>query len=439
MIIERIEHDALFQTDGLTPELADTLGLNDVLTHVFNHVQATFMHPMFDTTALYYPQLDAILQRVSEKMYEGVQGWEAGSGLQLIVGSKFSNLGGHSRVAKNFAQLAPRNLVVITDPYDQSTPDERREMVEFFAPLTVLFIPAGDLGFKAEWLRALILQVRPDYTSLFNHHVDPVPIVATAASPVPRRIYVHHCDYRPSLGASMTSLAHVDFNDAMVELCTGRCGAHAQLVDLYDTQLPKHAVMPRHAAGRPLNTVSAGGASKFQFNAEFSPLSLPHVVAGLLQAGEGVHHHFGHLGEQHQAWVRAVLAQSGIDPARFVCHGNVPSIQQALLAIENPVFMPSFPVGGYLMIVEVMSAGVPVLLNTNARPLDSHDFLNAAHTSLMPPGYRTFTALADIAPALQAIAADYEGHARASNARFEERHSQTSFLAGLEQLRLDTV
>lgn len=310
-------------------------------------------------------------------------------------------------------------------------------MLDFFAPLPVLFIPAGDLGFKAEWLRALILQLQPDYTSCFNHHVDPVPIVATAASPVPRPIYVHHCDYRPSLGASMTSFAHVDFNDAMVGLCTGRCGTHSQLVDLYDTQLPSKAVMPRHAPGQPLNTVSAGGASKFQFAPEFSMLSLPHVIAGLLQAGEGVHHHFGHLGDEHQAYVRAVLQEAGVDPARFVCHGNVPSIQQALLAIDNPVFMPSFPVGGYLMIVEVMSAGVPVLLNTNARPLESYDFLNAAHESLMPPGHRTFTAAADIAPALQAIAAGYEAHARASNVRFEERHSQASFLAGLHQLRLD--
>jgi len=93
-------------------------------------------------------------------------------------------------------------------------------------------------------------------------------------------------------------------------------------------------------------------------------------------------------------------------------------------------------VGGALMIVEVMSAGVPVLLNTNARPTDSYDFMNASHVSMMPERHQTFTSLADIAPALYAIAADYEGFAQSSNAGFERRHSRASFVAGLERLKV---
>lgn len=435
MIIQRIDQDALFQEEGLTPALADTLPANDVLMFAFARVQATFMHALFDTKALYYPQLDAILQRLSERMYADTPGWVPHTGLQLIVGSQFSAVGGHSRVAKNFAGLAPRNLVVVTDPFDQQTPDERREMTDFFAPLPVLFAPAGDLASKTDWLRALILQTRPDCTTCFNHHMDPIPVAATAAAPVPRRVFYHHCDYRPSLGASLACYAHVDINAEMGRLCSGRCGTDAvHVIDLHDAQVAEPARLPRHTPGRPLNTVSAGSAGKYLFDAEPSPLSYPHVVAALLAAGDGLHHHFGHLSEDHQAFVRALLARQGIDPARFVSHGNVASIQQAVLAIDNPVYLPSFPVGGGLTIVEVLSAGVPVLLNANARPTEGYDFVNASHASLMPHRHATFGPLDEIVTALGAIAADYEGYARSSNARFESHHSRASFLAGLARL-----
>jgi hypothetical protein len=436
MIIQREGLDALFQDENLTPALADTLAPQAVLMIAFQHVRATFLHALFDTKALYYPQLDAILERLSERMYADTPAWAPGSGLQLIIGSQFFNVGGHSRVAKNFAQLAPRNVVIVTDPFDQQTPDERREMQAFFAPLPVLFLPPGDLAFKADYLRTLIVQLRPDYTSVFNHHVDPIPVVATAAAPVPRRIFYHHCDYRPSLGASLKEFAHIDINAEGGRLCAQHCGAGVRVLDLHDAQVAEPARMPQRVAGRPLNTVSAGSSGKYDFASGFAPLSYPHVVAALLHSGAGAHHHFGNLPDPYLDLVRTLLAKSSIDPARFVYHGNVPSVQRALLAIENPVYVPSFPVGGALMAVEVKSAGVPVLLNTNAKPTDSYDFLTASHVSMMPERHLTFTTLADIAPALRAIDADYEGFSRSSNAGFEQRHSRASFLAGLERLKV---
>ena len=125
------------------------------------------------------------------------------------------------------------------------------------------------------------------------------------------------------------------------------------------------------------------------------------MVTALLAAGSGSHHHFGHVPDAQQALVRALLAQHGIDPARFVCHGNVASVQGAIAAIDNPVYLPSFPVGGGLTIVEVLSAGVPVLFNAHARPTASYDFIAVSHASLMPDRYAAFAALEEIAPALR--------------------------------------
>jgi hypothetical protein len=234
----------------------------------------------------------------------------------------------------------------------------------------------------------------------------------------------------------MKAFEHIDINAEGGKLCSARCGPGVRVLDLYDAQVAEPARMPQRVAGRPLNTVSAGSSGKYDFAGGVAPLSYPHVVAALLQSGAGTHHHFGQLPEQYLALIHTLLAHAGIDAARFVYHGNVPSVQRALLAIENPVYVPSFPVGGALMIVEVMSAGVPVLLNANAKPSDSYDFMNASHVSMMPERHLTFTALADIAPALRAIDADYAGFSQSSNAGFERRHSRASFQAGLDRLRI---
>lgn len=434
MIIQRHDQDALFQDEGLVPDLVDSMSVNDVLTHVFRHVHATFMHELFDTKALYYPQLDAILQRLSEQAWGDTPGW-SGSGLHMIVGSLFSAVGGHSRVAKNCTALGERSIVVITDPFNEQTIEQQREMLDFFAPVPVVFLPHGDLAFKLDYLCALIRQLRPDYTSCFNHHVDPIPVAATAAAPVPNRIYHHHCDYRPSLGASLNVFTHLDYTDELARLCSNRAGAgHVRLLSLHDTQIAETSRMPMYVPGKPLNTVSAGGAGKYLFAPEYSALSYPHVVPSLLAASGGVHHHYGNLSDDRLAFIRAVLARAAIDPERFVYHGNVKSVSASILQVENPVYVPSFPVGGAMMIVEVMSAGVPVMINTHALATDAYDFTSVAHRSLMPELHQAFGEAAQIGAALEAFASNYAAYSRSSKDCFEKRHSRGAFLSCLASL-----
>jgi hypothetical protein len=207
------------------------------------------------------------------------------------------------------------------------------------------------------------------------------------------------------------------------------------VLELHDAQVAEPAHMPQRVHGALLNTASAGGAGKYRFHTNGPQLSYPQVLPVLLAATGGVHHHFGNLAPEQLDVVRGALAQGGIDPTRFVYHGNVASVQRALLDIPNPVYMPSFPVGGALTIVEVMSVGVPVLLNVHAAAPDD-DFAASVHRALLPDLHATFMTLDDVAPALAAIGAGYDAYSRASNERFERCHSRASFLAGLRALHV---
>lgn len=433
MKVQRLEQDALI-LEGIGPQLLEQMAPKDLLQVVSNCVYATFMHEMFHNRALYYPQLDDLLLGLSRKAYADVAQPYPPNGLQLIIGSRFGAVGGHSRVAREFCHIAERNLVVVTDPFNDQDQAATDEMIAFFAPVPVLFLPKGDLAFKFDYLVGLIRQLQPGYVACFNHHVDPIPVAATAAAPVHQRMFHHHCDYRPSLGASLKDFVHVDITPELSGLCQKRHGdGHNFLLNLFDSLIAEDRPLPAYQPAAPLSTVSGGGAAKYRFAPGADLLAYPYTVACLLAAGGGLHHHLGQLDPSQLALVQQTVQACGLDPARFIYHGNVASVAAALQQIPNAVYVPSFPVGGGLMIVEVMSAGVPVLLNDNAATAD-YDFTAAAHRSLMPDGYLSWTDPAQLPERMAQLRAAYAEYSAASRRSFDARHSRARFDADLAAL-----
>lgn len=357
--------------------------------------------------------------------------------MQLIIGTQFSAVGGHSRVAYNFTHLAADNIVVVTDAINDQTDAARQEMLDFFHPVPVLFLPRGNMAFKLDFLINLIKRLKPTYVSCFNHHVDPLPVAATSAAPVPRKIFYHHCDSMPSLGASLSHYSHFDTSSAVADICNKRDSAtRASLMTLYDSSLADTAARPPRAPQRPLNTLSAGGANKYLFSYEPSQLSYAHVLPHLLTASGGVHHHFGTLGDDHREVIAALLRHSGVEPERFIYHGNVASLQQAALAIENPVYVPSFPVSGGLTLVEMMSVGVPILVNDAPRDTDAYDVTKLAHQSMLPKHHVAWRHAGMLAECLAELRANYAGYAESSHQQFLTQHTRHQMLADLAALRV---
>lgn len=434
MIVQLDRQDVLFVDETLTPALAAQLPLEAVLARVSTFVYHTFMHEMFHMKALFYPQLDAILRALAEQFYVGVEPFPADADLHLVIGSQFSAVGGHSRIARDFLRLKRHSLVVVTDTFNEQGDAQRAEMLAFFHPTPVLFLPRGDMGLKLRHLVALITNLRPSHVSCFNHHVDPLPIVATLNAPVRKKIFHHHCDYRPCLGASLPDYSHVDTTTELGRLCCARVPRHEALVlPIHDSLIDTAAAAGPFQPALPLNTISAGGAAKFVFESTAAAASYPQVVAELLKQGAGRHHHLGRLDARELGLLHAALADAGLAPERLVYHGNVESVSRTVAGIDNPVYMPSFPVGGVLTLVEVMCAGVPVLFNGAAAGPD-YDFTVEAHKSLLPERYASWRAADEIGACLRALAADYQGYAAASRDRFEDAHATPAFVANLARL-----
>lgn len=435
MIVERVQQDVMFHDQNLTPEMAMSVPLDEVLGLVSNFVYNTFMHEMFHMKALYYPQLDAILRVLGQQLYAGVAPFPAENDLHLIIGSQFSAMGGHSRIARDFLQLKRNHLVVVTDTFNDQTDAQRQEMLDFFHPAPVLFVPRGTQAFKLHYLVALITNLRPSHTSCFNHHVDPLPVVATLNAPVYKKIFHHHCDYRPCLGASLGEYAHVDTTPELQRLCCARSPREDSLVlNIHDSLIQTAVAPPPYQSALPLNTISAGGAAKFQFAAEPAKLSYPLVVAQLLRQGAAQHHHLGELSATELALIRAAIAAAGLAPERLVYHGSVASVSSVTAAIQNAVYVPSFPVGGVLTLVEVMCAGVPVLFNDAVGADGEYDFTVAAHKTLLPALYLHWHHAEEIGARLAEMAAGYPRYAAASREQFLRAHATPAFLEHLARL-----
>lgn len=435
MIVQRVQQDVMFHDETLTPEMALQVPLNEVLGLVSNFVYNTFMHEMFHMKALYYPQLDAILRVLGQQLYAGVAPFAAENDLHLIIGSQFSSVGGHSRIARDFLQLKQHHLVVVTDTFNDQTDAQRQEMLDFFHPAPVLFLPRGTQAFKLQHLVALITNLRPSHISCFNHHVDPLPVVATLNAPAYKKIFHHHCDYRPCLGASLGEYTHVDTTPELQRLCCARAPRHDSLVlNIHDSLIQTAVSPPPYQPALPLNTLSAGGAAKYQFGPEPAGLSYPQVVAQLLLQGAAQHHHIGALADNELALIRATIAATGQAPERLVYHGSVASVSSVTATIQNAVYVPSFPVGGVLTLVEVMCAGVPVLFNDAVSAEGEYDFTVAAHKTLLPALYLSWREASELGAQLAAMAADYPRYAAASRDQFLHAHATPAYLAQLATL-----
>lgn len=435
MIVQRMQQDVVFHDETLTPALAASMPLNDLLGHMANFVYNTFMHEMFHTKALFYPQLDAILRELSQQFYTDVAPFPPENDLHLIIGSQFGAVGGHTRIARDFLQLKRNNLVIVTDTFNDQNEAQRQEMLALFHPTPVWFLPHGTLAFKLQYLVALITNLRPSHTSCFNHHVDPLPIVATLNAPVSKKIFHHHCDYRPCLGASLSEFSHVDMTPELHRICCARNQHHASvLLNIHDSSINTAVATLPYQPALALNTVSAGGSAKFVFSAEPAALSYPYIVAQLLTQGGGHHHHFGNLSEAELAAMEAALAAQGVGPERFIYHGNTASVASAVASIPNAVYIPSFPVGGGLTLVEVLSAGVPIFLNDAVGAGDAEDFTVVAHKSLLPELYARWHSAEQIGACLLQLAADYPRYAAASRDKFVRSHATPAFMADLAAL-----
>ncbi|WP_243938864.1 hypothetical protein [Methylobacterium sp. J-059] len=228
----------------------------------------------------------------------------------------------------------------------------------------IIICDKGNLVDRLHWLVQQITRLEPSRIILLNHHQDSV--IIAAARPFTEKtkvLFYHHADHNLCLGVHLTGAIHVDIHN--VGFCN--CRDREQVADNFYVpmtinDLGSDFVRRVFLDKRRLTTCSSANPHKFS-NFYFYPYH--ELIIDRLEARNGFHIHIGVMPESALQHMHHKMLERSIDPSRLVYIPWTPSLWKALIDNSVDLFIGSFPIGGARTAIEVMGAGVPMLMHEN--------------------------------------------------------------------------
>ena len=335
---------------------------NQALQLIVAGVHRHYRLPEATNRLLYYPGMDRRVEQLARRLDDEhpLPAPNAGAPRgQLLIATELYALGGHTRVLADVAAELDRPTIVLTDLFRALEQDAAPlvALKALFPHADVRVLPPGSHWEKCQALRRLAAELNPRDIVHFGHHQDPIPFVATLHADAPNQLFIHHGDHNPGLGCTLPRLRHVDLSDGVREICAAHLQTPVATLPMHvDDRGPKSFAAPSSGTA---SVVTSGHADKF---ARGGPLALQQIVLTALRTLGGRHIHIGPLPDDWRTEIRAALAAAGIDPARFVTVGWVPSLWDRLKSLDDAALcIGSAPLGGGRAAVEAQGCGYPVL------------------------------------------------------------------------------
>ncbi|MEP6873419.1 MAG: hypothetical protein ABI887_03570 [Burkholderiales bacterium] len=402
---------------------------DDALQTMAMAVHQHFCQPRITHRALYYPEFDRQIERLSQLLpvnHSRGTAPDADAETTLIVATEVFQVGGHTKVLEDVARAVKRPLIVLTDlfaTYGSDTP-KQRWIFEKFAGIEVILLSEGSLWEKSRALATLAAQRRVGSVLYFQHHQDPVAFVGTLSHAGSRKILVHHCDHNPSLGCTLAGVQHVDLSEHLRQTCQGHLDQTVKLLPLH---VPDQGCRPLNPIeGRAFSIVTSGRAGKFTST---GALSLQNIVQTALGAIDGNFYFIGPLQDEWIASIRTQLSTAGIAADRFVPLGLVASLWERLRVLDASFYLGSAPVGGGRAAIEAQGAGLPTLFFTG---FEAGSLIE--NYSVYADASLGWANLDELAALLSAVAPHSVERSLSARRYYEDNFSERHFRECLEEL-----
>lgn len=224
--------------------------------------------------------------------------------------------------------------------------------------------PTGNSQEKLKWLMRKLLSIAPKRIFLLNHFQDSV--IISAIQPFVQStkvIFYHHADHNLCLGVHLKNVIHIDPHNVGFF----NCRTNEKIADNYYLPLLVDdrtcgAKVDDFLQNGELTTCSSATYHKFN---NFYLYPYVDLIAERLVARGGKHVHIGNIPAYYLAKIENKLREQRVDPLRFIHIPWVPSLWDALVENSVDLFIGSFPIGGARTLIEVMGAGLPILMHEN--------------------------------------------------------------------------
>lgn len=370
------------------------------------------------------PQLDEMCLKLGRLMPTPAPKGRDEDQIVFVVTALYRG-GGHSRVLLDLASADPAGKfkVLVTNLRHDYPVDDIQDVFRFVGAATadtVEVAPPGDATGRLRWLQQRLAALRPARTYLLQHNYDFIAIAAAQPELVGRLIYIHHCDHSLTLGVHVPHATHIDLDPRIFYSCRDHLGITGNAMWPLTAPVAQHrADLPFLATGH-LTTCTSGTTHKFDasYFKEHLPYALSYaaIVAVLLKEGGGTHLHIGQLSDRMVGDIQRELDAAGIGRDRFVNIPVVPNLADALIEHRVDAYVGSFPYGGGRATVEVMGAGVPLLMHSNYRSIFFSNSVEAY------PGAMIWRTPGELAQHLHAITPELlQSQAHAARRHYEQR------------------
>ena len=122
------------------------------------------------------------------------------------------------------------------------------------------------------------------------------------------------------------------------------------------------------------NLITASGAARFYKIDGAPPKRYFDMIVSLLKLTGGKHFHFGPIPDEKMLELQSKMEEMGIGPENFVHIEWSDNMPLDLLKNNVDIFIEPFPVVSYKMTLEVLSAGIPIIINNGLMRTHVVDF-----------------------------------------------------------------
>jgi hypothetical protein len=418
------------ETEAQVEQLLQRGELNLALGAIAASADALMRRDELIGHTLLLPQYDQYLCEISEAVAARVlrEPLHPGTGCTLVVASETYSTGGHSRVVEDLCRHVDKPAIVLTDLFNRINSDGLgvAHLYRQAGDASVSLLPKGSLLDKTINLLRLVATLQPRQILILGHHQDVIPYAALASRQIKvPRSFIHHTDHHPALGCTIDAFQHVDLTHHVGAYCSEALHRPVGYLPLHVADQGSKAHEVHELADT--SVVTSGNSHKYCREGAHAYRQI--VLLSSLTVG-GRFHHIGALPDDWVAEIRAHLQANGVDPTRFVHHGPVPSLWQALKGINADVYLTSAPVGGGRAAIEAQGCGYPVVYFQNPVASQRPLFVTEMFHAQAPK----WSSLDQLPQALLTVAADSQAHALASRAFYERHFSEASFHAALSDV-----
>jgi hypothetical protein len=312
-------------------------------------------------------ELDESCQQIGRRNLEtcGIAGPpDSISDITVYIASKLQSSGGHTAAMLDVIRLSPkrRSIILVTGVCGNTDYSALRRRLSEVQDVELINAPPGGHLKKLTWIQNFLQKIKPSVVWLFNHHQDSVAVAAVQPNRGYHLYYYHHGDDRLCLGVCLGFGTHYDISPISYHRCRDEVGLEG------NKYLPQTAT-DLLAASRESNcdshglvTCTAAGFNKVEVDYFAQYVD---VIPQVLSITRGSHIHIGRLTLFARWRLRKLMQRLGVPSRSFVYIPHVHSVWRALQDHEVDLYIASFPHGGGKTMVEVMGAGVPIIIHKN--------------------------------------------------------------------------